>query len=322
MQHTHLDNSYDFVNNYFGEKNTFFSRLFRYDTNRSIKRIISIVYKNIDLENSDKELLLIRYINIIKKIENKYKKNSCYYTLSTLFTGLASILITAFISINNLKDNSGKLSTVLWWLAWSLSLGVSLVNMLASFYKWDRKYLLMFRVFYKLEQEMWMFLELVGPYSKKKDIENQKKSHEINLNLFYSRIEFIYKKVNDNLLDIEDNEQDEKDNNTKSTKLTTSEQQFIESQTESNNNFIKLGKKVIIKKDNIIKQDNFIVNQQKKDDDSFGNLSEEKNENTPKKENVHAEVLTDEISEQKNALIAQEENLDGSNTEKNKIEYI
>jgi len=274
---------------------------------------------------------LIRYINIIKKIESKYKKNSTCYTLSTLFTGLASILVTAFISINNLKENTNELSSGLWWLAWSLSLGISLVNMVASFYKWDRKYLLMFRVFYKLEQEMWMFLELVGPYSKKKDIEDQKKNHKLNLSSFYSRIEFIYKKVNDNLLDIEENEQDEKDTSTKPTKLTTSEQQLINSQTEknnnTNNNFIKIGKKVIVKKNSStnLKSDSVVIemNEQKKDNDSL-DLSEEKVNNILKlKEEETVEVTSEEINDivkdekLKNLTPILEETQDNTTMEKN-----
>ncbi len=314
--------SYEFVNNYFKEKNSCFSKLFRHETNKNIKRIIHLVYENINLENSEKELLLIRYIDIIKKIENKYKTNSHFYTMSTLFTGIASILVTALISINNLKNNSGEISNGVWWLTWSLSMGVSLVNMLSSFYKWDRKYLLMFKVFYKLEQEMWLFMELIGPYSKKKDIENEKFNHKINLKLFYSRIEYIYKKVNDNLLDIEDNEQDDKDNNLKTNKLLTSEQQFAESQTE-NNNFIKIDKKVVIKKDNSINLDK--LNENKKDEDSLGNLSEEKNYGNAI---IKKEVLSDDISDQKNVVFLDNnhENLYETTIEKNKanndVEYI
>ena len=72
MQYTAIDvsyNSYEFVNQYFKEKRSCFSRFCRNETNKSIKRIIDMVYKNINLDNSDKEILLIRYINIVKKIE-------------------------------------------------------------------------------------------------------------------------------------------------------------------------------------------------------------------------------------------------------------
>ena len=264
MQQTNTNNSYNFVNNYFKEKNTCFSRLFSNETNKNIKRIIDIIYKNIDLEDNDKEILLIRYINIIKKIENKYKKNENYYTMSTLFTGIASILVTGFISINtlnSLKNNINELSNSLWWVSWSLSLSISLINMISSFYKWDRKYLLMFKIFYKLEQEIWMYIESVGPYRKKKNLEDNKKIHKININLFYYRIESIYKKVNNNLIDIHDNEQDEnankKTNNTNNTKI-------IDIQTDNNTNFIKIDKK----------EDESLLSDEKKENINLDNIIE------------------------------------------------
>ena len=278
MQQTNTNNSYNFVNNYFKEKNTCFSRLFSNETNKNIKRIIDIIYKNIDLEDNDKEILLIRYINIIKKIENKYKKNENYYTMSTLFTGIASILVTGFISINtlnSLKNNINELSNSLWWVTWSLSLSISLINMISSFYKWDRKYLLMFKIFYKLEQEIWMYIESVGPYRKKKNLEDNKKNHKININLFYYRIESIYKKVNDNLIDIHDNEQDENANKKTNNTNNTNNTKIIDIQTDNNTNFIKTdkkedesllsdGKKENINLDNII-EINDINEEEKKD---------------------------------------------------------
>jgi hypothetical protein len=168
-----------------------------------------MVYKNINLSNSDKELMLIRYISIMKKIESQYRKNSLFYTWSNLFTSIASILVTAFISINNLKSLSYSVSVSLWWMAWSLALGISLVNTIGSFYKWDRKYLLLFKIYYKLEQEIWMYLELVGPYTNanKNNNNNNHNNHKNKLKLFLSRIESVYKRNNNNYIDIEESEQ-------------------------------------------------------------------------------------------------------------------
>ncbi len=191
--------------------------------------------------------MLIRYINIIKKIEKKYRRYSRYYTFTSLFTGIASILVTAFISINNLDSFSYLRSTVLWWISWSLSLSIAILNAISSFYKWDRKYLLMFKVFYKLEQEIWMYLELVGPYSVNSN--GCIIDHKSKLSLFYSRIELIYKRVNDNLLDIEENDQDDKDALKSQKNNGTSEQLENNSIDNINQNFIKADeKKDFIKK--------------------------------------------------------------------------
>lgn len=88
-------------------------------------------------------------------------------------------------------------------MSWGLSLSISLINILASFFKWERKYLLLFRIYTKLEQEIWMFIELIGPYAEKYEDDN---THKQQLNLFLTRLETFYKKLNDNLVNIEDSE--------------------------------------------------------------------------------------------------------------------
>ena len=116
--------------------------------------------------------------------------------------------MTALISLNTCTETS----PTIWWFSWSLSLGISLINTIGAFYKWDRKYLLMFKVYYKIEQELWMYLELVGPYSHKCQQLDVSQEYKIKMPLFMARLELIYKKVNENLLDIEDQDQDDKDN--------------------------------------------------------------------------------------------------------------
>jgi hypothetical protein len=63
-------NSMELVQNYYREKKSFCSRHCNYDNqiNKNLEVIIKNIYKNVNLEEKDKELMLIRYINIIKKI--------------------------------------------------------------------------------------------------------------------------------------------------------------------------------------------------------------------------------------------------------------
>ncbi len=246
-------NSYEFIKNYFNENKSCFGKSIM---EKNIDRLIKIIYKNINLDDREKEILLMRYINIFRKIEEKYRKNSRLYTLSTLFTSISSILVTAFISINNLKESCNTSNTILWWLAWSFSLGITLVNTIGAFYKWDRKYLLMFKVYYKIEQELWMFIELVGPYSNK-GLSGNPIEHKNKLPLFMTRIELIYKRVNDNLLDIEENDQEDKEA-LKSCKNQNSEQ--LTEITEINN-FIKYNNKIKetnLSEDTSKKKENYI----------------------------------------------------------------
>lgn len=214
-------NSKDYIKKYYAErfkKWWFLNKLTEIDKN--LDRIIDWLYRHTDLDDSDRELLLMRYINIIKRIEKKYRTQALYYTYSSIFTSTASLLVTALISINNLGSNIPAVASGLWWASWGLSLGISLINTIGSFYKWDRKYLLLFRVFSKLEQEIWMFLEQVGPYNNKN--RNDNNNHKDKLNLFYTRMEFIHKRASENILDIEENEkEDSKDNISRVNKAET-----------------------------------------------------------------------------------------------------
>lgn len=177
------------------------------ELDKIINRIIEMIYKNINISDRDKEILLIRYIGIVKKIERKYKRHARYFSWASIFTNTASILVTALISINNIDRTNETTTQSLWWASWILSLLISIVTTLGSFYKWDRKYLLLYKVYTKLEQEIWMFLELVGPYRVNS---NTGDGHHEKLPAFYARLELINKRANDNLIDIEE-EQEEKD---------------------------------------------------------------------------------------------------------------
>lgn len=278
--------SIDFVRQYFVDRQTCYQKCCKNnnDTNKNIERIINLVYRNVNLDDKDKELLLIRYINIIKKIESKYRKHSAFYTWSSLFSSISSILVTALISINNLADTFSSASTAIWWMAWSLSLGISLVNTIGTFHKWDRKYLLMFKVFYRIEQEIWMYLELVGPYKERNPNATPNNGHKNKFGLFMTRLELFYKRINDNLIDIEENEQDDKDTKNNS---NNSEQNYFEnsdvganSNEINNTNFIKLNN---VNNKNIGKKTMMIIK-----DDSLINLSDD---NHNKKINdVHVNV--------------------------------
>tara|TARA_B100000497_G_C7667859_1_gene402782 strand:- start:1246 stop:1917 length:672 start_codon:yes stop_codon:yes gene_type:complete len=134
------------------------------------------------------------------------------YTFSNLFTSIASLLLTAIITINNLE--SPGVSTAMWWVSGSISLSISIINTIATFCKWDRKYLLLFQIYTKLEQEIWMYLELVGPYAfmhNHNDNTFKSATHKEKLKTFLAKIELLHKRLNENLLDIEENDQDDKD---------------------------------------------------------------------------------------------------------------
>jgi hypothetical protein len=180
-------------------------KLFNNHINYNLEKIIKLICNLDDLNESSKVLLLIRYMAILNKIQNKYKIYSKLYSLSVIFAGVTSIIITTLLSINNAHKNLGDIAPiVISWITLGLSVILSFINLISTFYKWDRKYILMFKIFYKLEREIWLYLELVGPYK----INEKQYTHQMYFSDICARLEYIYKKVNDNLLDIEENDQD------------------------------------------------------------------------------------------------------------------
>ena len=167
-----------------------------------MKKMLLLLYK-LDLNDFDKNLLMGRIIDIYTSIAHKYTRYSRYYTFSVLTTTIASILTTTFLSLNN----TFKTTPGLYWTTWGLSLCISVINAFSTFYKWDRKYILLFQVLSKLEHEIWTFIELIGIYhiSKNKNTHNEY-YHKEKLKLFLHRIENISKTLNKNLIDIDDND--------------------------------------------------------------------------------------------------------------------
>jgi hypothetical protein len=175
---------------------------FRGKSSYKMKKMLVLLQK-LELNDFDKNLLMGRIIDIYTNIEHKYNRYSRYYTFSVLTTTIASILTTTFLSLNNtLKSTPG-----FYWTTWGLSLCISIINAFSTFYKWDRKYILLFQVLSRLEHEIWTFIELVGIYhiSKNKNTFGEY-YHKEKLKLFMHRIENIFKTLNKNLIDIDDND--------------------------------------------------------------------------------------------------------------------
>lgn len=197
--------SYDIVKNYVSKKyGTIRSFLFGDTTLQSnLDILVNWIYNHTLLPDKDKELILFRYTNLMTKVSKKYKSYSNHYTFAHLFTSISSLIVTSLISINNMNNSELSQSAMLWWMSWGLSLSISLVNLLSSFFKWERKYMLLFKIYTRLEQEIWMFIELIGPYSQSPIEPN---SHQQQLPNFLIRLEGFYKRLNENLVSIEDNE--------------------------------------------------------------------------------------------------------------------
>jgi hypothetical protein len=198
------------------------------DTNYIIKdfSVLYDIIQSLNLTNFEKNLILIRFRRINIFCIKNYKSISNYYIKSKLFIIICGILNPSLLSINNNQEE--KIYTFLFWTVWSLQLLVSLVTSFVSFYKWDKKYFLYSSYKSKINQEIWLYLELTGRYGypiettiETQHIENNEQSknniidvpanHKNKLNLFLERIEALFKKLKDFDLEIETSEEESKE---------------------------------------------------------------------------------------------------------------
>ena len=198
--------------------------------NNYIIKDFSVLYdiiESLNLTNFEKNLILIRFRRINIFCIKNYKSISNYYTKSKLFIIICGILNPSLLSINNNQEE--KFYTFLFWTVWSLQLLVSLVTSFVSFYKWDKKYFLYSSYKSKINQEIWLYLELTGKYGlpiettietqqiednneqNKNNIIEVPANHKNKLNLFLERIEALFKKLKDFDLEIETNEDESKE---------------------------------------------------------------------------------------------------------------
>lgn len=183
---------------------------------------------SLELNKNDKQIMLARIQRIYKKIRKQQIKNKFHYISSKIFIIFASILSPAITSLNT--DSTSVAYTYLWWFVWTLQIGISIVASLSSFFKWDSKYFLYAEYKDKIELEIWNYLESNNQYNITLDDPNLK--HKKNLNLFYYRLENLYKSVSTKDNKMENNKDENKDKDKKDNNTNTSENSEKESKND------------------------------------------------------------------------------------------
>ena len=206
----------------------------------------STIYSTIEnlntLDTYQKNILLVRFNRICTFIKNKYSSIRFYYTASKIYVIITGIINPALLSIN-VQTNTFWYDYV-YWLVWILQIMVSLITAVSSFYKWDKKYFTYKAYKIKIEQELWLYLELIGRYSRiNEDCSKEKTlgytTHETKINLFLFRLEYLFKRLKDADLDIEITE-DESSRDNKAAinnKLAPSTAETAENDEEELDNF-------------------------------------------------------------------------------------
>ena len=208
----------EYFNNGFFYK--YYNKIFNNEYNIKDFKILYDIIQSLNLTNFEKNLILVRFRRINLFCIDNFKSVSNYYEKSKIFIIICGILNPSLLSINNNQDHTNY--TVLFWTVWTLQLLVSLITSFISFYKWDKKYFLYSSYKSKINQEIWLYLELTNRYSLDiidNDIDNDsddnknhihvtEPTHKNKLNLFLERIEYLFKKLKDCDLEIETNDED------------------------------------------------------------------------------------------------------------------
>ena len=169
-----------------------------FNQNVKLKKIIYQLSK-VDLDPNDKELVMARVINLYSNFDIKYNRYSKFYTMSVIIVLISSILVTTLLSLND-KPSCDSTANEIYWTTFTLSLIVSIINSFSAFFKWDRKYILLFQIINQLEHEIWTYIELIASYKVS--------NHNDNMKLFLTKIELLSKNLNKNLVDLEEKDKD------------------------------------------------------------------------------------------------------------------
>jgi hypothetical protein len=121
---------------------------------------ISDAIENIKVDSTKKLILKGRFLYLIKKYTYSKFYYTVFYDMGRLIVTVGSISIPALLSTETYIDRSTS-----FWLVWSISLLVSLVNGYITLFKLDKKYFSNITIIEKLACEFWQYVSLCGKYS-------------------------------------------------------------------------------------------------------------------------------------------------------------
>lgn len=130
----------------------------------------------ISLTPSQRNLLMKRYLTVLKDYcSRKVRYSISFHLLRTIIT-VGSLIVPALLSVqfttsgssstsgSNTTVTSTNLSAEVYWIVWVLSLFVTISNGVMSLVKIDKKYYVLHTVFEQLLSEGWQYIELSGRY--------------------------------------------------------------------------------------------------------------------------------------------------------------
>ena len=146
------------------------------------------IIQKINLNDYNKLILQNRYVTLMEQLDIKRSSTSFWYSILTFLITLGSIVVPALISIEdksfiypegNISVSSNensiiktdtletlldKQSHVVFWLAFGISLLVTVCNAIIKLYSLDKIYVIRNLKYDELRREGWFFYTLTGDY--------------------------------------------------------------------------------------------------------------------------------------------------------------
>ena len=139
------------------------------------------VFDNLSLTHIQKEIIKLRFTYIVKEYKNHLKYLDVIYNIFRLFISLGGISVPALLSIQ-----SNNTSQTLYWITWSISLGVSFIHTVFVVFKYEKKYFVLHSTLENLQSEGWHYTQLSGRYSG-----NPNPTHSNQFVLFVNTVESL-----------------------------------------------------------------------------------------------------------------------------------
>ena len=131
------------------------------------RKVTSIIH-DLDLDDFQKKILFKRYIRQVAIYEKRTREFGITYNTFRTVVTVGSILLPAFLSIQNDEDYS----TNIYWTTWGISIVITLCNGCIQLYSLDKNYITFSYIVEKLKTEGWKYFQCSGHYKHKTHKEN------------------------------------------------------------------------------------------------------------------------------------------------------
>lgn len=150
-----------------------------------MRDIIVETLELIKISDQQRTILKYRYTDLHKKARDHSQKYSFYFNYGKMCIVVGTILIPALLSIEYVLNKE-----LIFWITWSISLSVSILNGFFSLYKIDRNYYMSHTLIEEFCSEFWQYASLTGRYSGFYN-QDQHPTHENQYVYFTNAIEKI-----------------------------------------------------------------------------------------------------------------------------------